>query len=81
MAGVLEDLDAKEAAIRPAAREKTAERQGVRLFRNVQVRAANEEVMKGRSRRTEMDPDRPAGKHGPGLLTLPDIQASRSMTR
>lgn len=52
------DLNATQAAIRAGYSAKTAEQQGSRLFRNVEVQATISEAQQARAERTEITADR-----------------------
>lgn len=54
----LVDLNATQAAIRAGYSQRTAEQQGSRLLRNVQIAAAIQEALDARARRTEVTADR-----------------------
>jgi phage terminase small subunit len=58
VAEYLVDLNAKQAAIRAGYSPKTAETQGTRLFRNVQVKAAVERALEKRTQRVQITQDR-----------------------
>lgn len=57
VAEYLKDLNATQAAIRCGYSEATAEQQGSRLFRNVQIREAIDAALAQREERTQIDAD------------------------